>query len=317
VNAALLLLGVTLGLALAVPLVLGIWSNPFKLLVPTSDSPTFERMQDRARPVVSGFGSAAGRIGRKLLGVFRVAIAAIGALVRVVAIRLWMRGLRAFKWLRIFSVRAARWVRTRSAAGARLVVTRGRAASVRGRAASARSRAAAATRARGLRSPARAGLELAGAISSKFLLLIKAVGLSVWTFILSVAIAAVTVVEFVVTKTGEATLMSAVRVAGFRRSKARVAPWTPPAVAAREEMITAGSPEVVTQPARSEGVIDRIKPVLDGFSLARESVSDVDPSRRLASSRLILAVVVSATGFAVLVILVVRWAEATIRGIVS
>jgi hypothetical protein len=358
-----LLIALTLGLAFAVPLILGVWSNPFKYLVPTSDSPAFERMQERARPVVTGFGTYAGRFGKRFATVVRALLLAVGTLVIWLAQRAWQTMRRGFRWLmaRMRGLRAplisAGQAITRSSSAA--VRSVGSAARTAGRTIGGATRTTGrtiggATRAGGRRAArigrasghrveglsratGRGAGEFAGAAvhavargSARLLVLLKAIGLSIWTFILSVAIALVTLAEFVVTKSGEAALMSAVRVAGFRRSGVRRRPRParfsrmpePEVVVSRiePEVIVAPEPEAEPElepvPA-DEGVIDRIKPVLEGFSFARDDTSEPPPSRRIASSRLVLAVVVSATGFAVLVILVVRWAGATIRGIVS
>lgn len=314
-----LLIALTLGLALAVPLILGVWSNPFKYLAPTSDSPAFERMQERARPVVAGFGTYAGRFGKRLATVARGLLIAVGTLVIWLAQRAWQTIGRGSRWLagRVRGIRAP----LLSAAGA---IGRSSSTAVR--------TVGSATRAGGRRAAKvgrASGRRFAG-LSRSTGVLLGAFGLSVWTFILSVAIALVSIAEFVVTKSGEAAMMSAVRLAGFRRAGVRRRPRAtrfsrmpePEVVVSRIEPEVVVMPEAEAEPETEpnpadEGVIDRIKPVLEGFSFARDDTSEPPPTRRIASSRLVLAVVVSATGFAVLVILVVRWAGATIRGIVS
>lgn len=265
-NIALLLVLATIVVALAVPLVLGIWRLPLRSMVPPALIPTVERVQSKARPVVSSVGSFAGRLAIGLIVVARDGLTVLGSLAR----RGTVRGLRTAK-VRLAWAALGVWV----------------------------------------------------ALSA------------LWAVFIGSLIAFVSIVEFGVTHSaviGFRTTIRTFSAAGRFRNRLGAAGSRAASGAGRVRYrVSTGAATVATATRRFGSGTRRVGRQVRGarsrlretrwkeetVSPPKDMVAEELPDRRIASSRLLLAVVISASAFAVAVILAFRWLGAAIRNIVS
>jgi hypothetical protein len=302
-NIAVLLVLATIAVALVVPLVLGIWRLPIRSMVPSALIPTVERVQSRAKPVVVGVGSFAGRLAIGLIVLAREGLTGLGGLTR----RGSGRGFRAVRtrlaWAALGTLVFLSTLWTIFLALLIALVTLVEFTTIHSGAIAFRTTIRLFTAGGRIRNGLSAGASSAavgaGRISRQ-------------------------------TSSGAGTLTRRVSsgassiASGISSSATSVASGISSGATSVASGLSAGATTVATRTRRLGSRARRARTRWsesrwneETVSIPRSMIAKQLPDKRFASARLLLAVVISASAFAVAIILAFRWLGAAIRSIVS